>query len=169
MMIRGRNGAGVLLEKIAAEFDGEEPIRDVGRHTHGKRDDPRPHHVPEDRAPRGGRKFLQRCDQDLLRHGTGHGIGQGEPLPVEAGQEVGKVRRIEGKEDVRIRPARADRGVHDAHGAGVPPAADAAHVILGGVEVVSRCHGDAGDERPDRVNTLPGTARDTYVDVNTHA
>ena len=156
----------VLFEEIAAEIDGEEPIRDVEGHTQGKSDDPRPHHVPEDRAPRGGRKFLQRCDQDLLRHGPWDRIGQGEPLPVEAGQEVGNVRGIQGKEDVRIRPPRADRGVHDAHGAGVPSTADTAHVILGGVEVVPRCHGHAGDERPDRVNALPGAARNADVGVH---
>ena len=62
---------------------------------------------------------------------------------MEPRQEVGEVSRIEGKQDVRICSTCTGGDIHHPDGVGVPSASDAAHVILGGVEVVSRGYGYA--------------------------
>ena len=159
----------VLLEEVAAELEVEEPVHRVEGNPEGVGDDPGPHYVREDRTPGGDRKRGKRYGRDPFHRLRGRWIGQDDARRADPGEEMGEVPRVESEEDVRFLPARADRDVHHANGVGVPAAADAAHVVLGGVEVVPGGQGHAGDERPCRVNALPGAARDADVDVGAHS
>ena len=76
--------------------------------------------------------------------------------------------RIEGEHDVRLRPPRADRDLPDPDGIRVPPPPDPAHVVLRGVEMMSRGDGKAAEEPAGGVHPLAGPARDADGDVDSH-
>ena len=80
-----------------------------------------------------------------------------------------EVPRIEGEDDVRLPPPRANRDLPDPDGIRVPPSPDAAHVVLRGVEVMPRGDGKAAEQHAGGVHPLAGPARHPDVYVDAHA